>query len=300
MWPWQRTEPKPKTQFVFLLFLPGQLHVMHESALTMLKSPNPKSTERLIESDGSIEDQIVVPPLDLSKCRQSVGSTHSESSPITTTDKKHRIVVVDQADIHRADEPTAPTPAARNSVVSGRRMSSETSIIQLEDEKLITPAAMIQPARRTVKSQAMNLMAMAPEIKPRLKRTLFGDDGAMNETTSFITNQSDSDGTHCTNGSHQSDGSRANEPAADKKSSDAGDETTGHVQGKEIGTDSSISVTLHSTSPLRFDATIRAPRVRLSIFDSVTGQQLRRRSVSDAENIDASILSHRGGLNASK
>lgn len=283
----------------------------------MLKSSNLlKSTEKLIDSDASTEEVIVVPPLDLSKCRQSIGSTYSESSPILT-DKKQRVVMVDRADIHRTDEHSraTPTPTARNSLASVRRISSETGIFQQEN--------VVKPAKRTVKSQAMDLIAMAPEIKPRIKKKLFSErsDSAMDETTSFITYEekhetkntnegkehgSESEDTHCTNVSHQSGADIAKVSAIMKKLPNVDTLTMDNERQKEkedvlvVHKEGTISITLHATSPLRFDASIRAPRIRLSIFDSVTGHQLRRRAGSDDEDVDASIFSQHSRLKESK
>lgn len=256
-----------------------------------------KSTEKLIESDASTED-VLVPPLDLSKCRQSIGSTFSESSS-TTTNKKQRVVVVDRVDIHLA---TAPIPSARSSLL--RRETNERSIIELQNEKSPHQAT-AKPSKRTVKSQAMNLIAMKPEIKPRIKKKLFADNGdlPMDETTSFITqeekhemeyanekemqNRSDSEGTQCTNISKQSAGNFANVSPVDKKSSD--EELTAVEEHRKNDApreqeDGTISITLHNTSPLRFDASIRSPRVRISIYDSTTGN-MRHRHVDDEPTI---------------
>lgn len=289
----------------------------------MHKSSNRlKSTEKLIESDASTTEEVV-PPLDLSKCRQSIGSTFSESSP-NTTDKKQRTVVVDRADIHRTEEHPVvapPIPAARRSLANNGRKSNETSIIQLQNDK-----STVKSSKRTVKSQAMDLIAMTPEIKPRIKKTLFGSkrDSVMDETTSFITydekheteetnekeeHQSDSEGTHCTNVSNQSIGDGVIDSPVDspveKKSSDedvvssAGErERADALEEQKEGT---ISITLHETSPLRFDASIRSPRVRISIYESSTGHMLRRRVGSNGEeDIAEPILSHCSRLKESK
>lgn len=285
----------------------------------MPKSSNRlKSTEKLIESDASTTEEVV-PPLDLSKCRQSIGSTFSESSP-NTTDKKQRVVVVDRADIHRTEEhplTAPPIPAARKSLAKNRRKSNETSIIQLQNDK-----STVMLSKRTVKSQAMDLIAMAPEIKPRIKKTLFGGkgDSVMDETTSFITydekheteetnekeeHQSDSDGTHCTNVSNQSVGGGVNDSPVEKKSLD---EDIVSSAGERDGADAleeqkegTISITLHETSPLRFDASIRSPRVRISIYETSTGHMLRRRVGSNGEEgVEEPILSHCSRLKESK
>lgn len=265
-----------------------------------------KSTEKLIESDASNEEVLVVPPLDLSKCRQSIGSTFSESSPILTDKLKH-VVVVDRADIHRMNEllVSTPIPAARKLVIGADRKSSKTNVIQLANEKLPRQTASKHSKR------AIDLIAMAPELKPRIKKKLFGGKSATDETTSFITYDekhetddaneknivldSDSEGTHCTNVSKQTIVNDANmssgvESANEKKSSDDEIVTSANKSPKNNATDEhkegTISVTLHGTSPLRFDASIRLPRVRISIFDTTNGRLLMRNCVS---SIDDSI-----------
>lgn len=270
-----------------------------------------KSTEKLIESDASTEEALV-PALDLSICRQSIGSTFSESSPITT-DKKQRVVVVDRVDIHQSDEhhATAPIPAARSSLVSGPRKTKETSIVEVQNEKM-TLEKIAKPLKRTVESQAMNLIDMTPEIKPRIKKKIFADNGdlEMDETTSFITHegrhemkdvnekemrlQSDSDGTQCTNLSKQSAVNIANMSPGKKKLSDEEVVTSAekHVKNEapEEHKDGTISITLHNTTPLRFDASIRSPRVRISIYDLTTGNMLH----------DEPTISHCSRLKESK
>lgn len=288
---------------------------------TMLQSSNRlKSTEKLIESDASTEE-VLVPPLDLSKCRQSIGSTFSESSPVTTGKKQH-VVVVDRADIHQTKEHSAtpPVPAARKSLTNAEQKSSDTSIVRLENEKWVHQTA-VKPKKRTVKSQAMDLIAMTPEIKPRIKKKLFGNNGesALDETTSFITydekhetedanekgeHQSDSDGTHGTDLSNRTVEKDANESLMGKKSSDeeigsSAGENPNHDEAAEHK-DETISIILHETSPLRFDASIRSPRVRIAIFDSANGHVLRARADGNDEANDKPILSHCSRLKESK
>lgn len=287
----------------------------------MLQSSNRlKSTEKLIESDGSTED-VLVPPLDLSKCRQSIGSTFSESSPVTTGKKQH-VVVVDRADIHQTKEhaATPPVPAARKSLTNVERKLNDPSIIRLENEKWVHQTV-VKPTKRTVKSQAMDLIAMTPEIKPRIKKKLFGDKGgpAMDETTSFITydekhetedanekgeHQSDSDGTHGTDLSNRTVDKDANVSLIEKKSSveeiaSSAGENLLHDDIAEHK-DGTISIILHETSPLRFDASIRSPRVRITIFDSANGHMLRRRADNNDEANDEPIFSHCSRLKESK
>lgn len=276
-----------------------------------------KSTEKLIESDASTEE-VLVPPLDLSKCRQSIVSTFSESSPITP-DQKQRVIVVDRADIHRTEEHplTPPVPIARTSLANLRRKSNETSTIQLDNEK-----SMVKLSTRTVKTQAMDLIAMTPEIRPRIKKKLFGAEGdsAIYETTSFITydekhetensnekkeHHSDSEDTHCTNVSNQSVGNMTNEfMTKEKKSSDEEiASSTGELEVNDVHQEQkegTICITLHGTSPLRFNALIRSPRVRISIFESVTGHILKRRVGSNEEVVNESIFSHCSRLKESK
>lgn len=260
-----------------------------------------QSTEKLIESDASTEDYVVVPPLDLSKCRQSNGSLFSESSPIPTHDNnKHHVVVIDPVDIHQTDDHhvTPPIPAARGSLLNVRPRAKAASSICVEHEMNETG---VKRTKRIVKSQA-------PEIKPRIKKKLFGG-SEQDETTSFIEFEkkdkvgeidkherqlSDSEGTHCTdvsnndNQSNDSDGS--NELAAIASSaSNEGEE-------KE-GTSDDMSIVLHKTSSLRFNAAIRSPNVRISIYDLTTGRLLQKRT---GTNDVAPILSQCSQINYSK
>lgn len=173
----------------------------------MSKLLHNKSSEKLVQSDTSIEE-LFVPPLELKKIQMY--SDENETPRTTDNINAHTIVVIDRADIHYTGQngaprtETPPVPAVRKSLLTptkntnGKdRKNSQNElkqqqhiVIQNSHEKSIP----VKPTRKSIRnvnakrnfsSNTIELVNVEKKkAEKKIKKKLFGEKSE--ETTSFV------------------------------------------------------------------------------------------------------------------